>query len=125
MLVTAGFFLIGGLLHFGTFLYEATAPLSLEATWQAVGSSLLSLLMAAGLWRRLALCRSVAMVYCLAVIVTDLIALALALGRAPLQYPLSLVIQSAFEVPSCLLLLPFLRSPGAGVLFNRRLSARF
>jgi hypothetical protein len=61
------------------------------------------------------------MVYCLAVVVTDVCALALALAHAPLHFPPSVVVPSLFEVPSCVLLFPFLRSPAASALFPRPL----
>jgi hypothetical protein len=83
--------------------------------------ALLHFLLAWGLWRRIAFCRSVAMVYCLAAVVTYVVALGLALAQAPLRFPSSVVVQSLFQVPSCVLLFPFLRSPAASALFPRPL----
>src|SRR5262249_18278837 len=96
-------------------------PLPFGTLWQALGAGLLHFLLAWGLWRRIALCRSVAMVYCLAVVVTYLAALVLALAHAPLRFPPSGVVQSPYQVPSGVLLFPFLRSPRASVLFPRPL----
>ena len=59
--------------------------------------------------------------YCLAAIVTYVIAVGLALAHAPLRFPSSIVVQSLFQVPSCVLLFPFLRSPAASALFPRPL----
>jgi hypothetical protein len=61
------------------------------------------------------------MVYCLAAIVTYGAALILALAHAPLRFPPSVVIQSLYQVPTCVLLLPYLRSPNASVAFPRPL----
>ena len=64
------------------------------------------------------------MVYCLAAIVTYVIVVALALFGAPLRFPSAVVVQSLFQVPSCALLFPFLRSPRAAELFPRPLLPR-
>jgi hypothetical protein len=61
------------------------------------------------------------MVYCIAVVVTYLSAIALALGQAPLRFPAYVVVQSLFQVPSAVVLFPFLRSPAASALFPRPL----
>jgi hypothetical protein len=119
--VTAAFFAAGGLLHLGVTLHDLPRPLALWAVWGAVGRALLNVLLAWGLWRRIALCRSVAMVYCLAVLTTDLVLLGLAFARAPVRFPDSVVWESLYEVPSCALLLPYLRSSRAAALFPRPL----
>ena len=119
--ITAGFFAAGGLLHLGAALYELPRPLALWALWGAAGRALLNLLLAWGLWRRIAVCRSIAMVYCLAVLTTDAVVLGLAFAHAPLSFPESLVWESLYEVPSCALLFPYLRSPRASTLFPRPL----
>ena len=80
--------------------------------------------MALGLWQRIALCRSIAMVYCLAVVPTYAAALALAYADAPFRFPPSVVLQSLYQVPSCLLLFPYLRSEQASLLFTRPLLGR-
>jgi hypothetical protein len=74
-----------------------------------------------GLWERIALCRTVAMVYCLAALVTYVAAVTLAVGGAPLRFPASVVLQSIYQVPSCAVLLQYLRSPRAAELFPRPL----
>jgi hypothetical protein len=122
--VPASFFALSGALGLFLNLHEAPRPIPFTTLWQATGIFLLEVLLAWGLWRRIALCRSVAMVYCLAVIVTDLSALALAWAHAPLRFPPSVVVLSVFQVPSCLLLFPFLRSPAASALFPRPLFGR-
>ncbi|HUG52008.1 MAG TPA: hypothetical protein VMR21_00330 [Vicinamibacteria bacterium] len=122
--LSAGFFAASGILDAATALHEAPRPVPLGEVWQVAGACLLHFLLAWGLWRRIALCRSVAMVYCLAVVVTYLSALALAWADAPLRFPPSVVVQSLFQVPSCLLLFPFLRSPQASALFPRPLFGR-
>jgi len=119
--ITAGFFAVSGVLEVALALHDAPRPVPFTAAWQAAGGGLLHLLVAWGLWRRIALCRSVAMVYCLAVVMTYLTALGLALAHAPLRFPPSVVVQSLFQVPSCVLLFPFLRSPAAAALFPRPL----
>jgi hypothetical protein len=45
----------------------------------------------------------------------------MALLQAPVVFPDSVKLQSLLQVPSCALLLPFLRSPRAGELFPRPL----
>jgi hypothetical protein len=117
----AAFFAVSGLLEIVLAVHDAPHPVPLAAAWQASGAALLHFLVAWGLWRRIALCRSVAMVYCLAVVVTYLVALGLALAHAPLRFPSSVVVESLFQVPSCVLLFPFLRSPQASALFPRPL----
>jgi hypothetical protein len=91
------------------------------ALWEALGRALLHWLLAAGLWRGLALGRTVAQVYGLAALVTWAVVLALALGGAPLRFPPSVVVRSLLEVPSCALLVRWLRSPAAAEAFPRPL----
>jgi len=118
---SAGFFALAGLLEIGLAVFETPPPRPFWPMWEALGRALLHFLVAAGLWRRLALCRSIAMVYCLAAVATYAAAIALAYARAPLRFPPSLVLQSLYQVPSCLLLFPFLRSPVGAALFPRPL----
>jgi hypothetical protein len=122
--LSAGFFALAGLLEVVLALVEAPRPTRFWPLWEALGRGLLHGLVAWGLWERIALCRTVAMIYCLAAIVTYLVAIGLALGGAPLQFPSSLVVQSLYQVPSCALLLPYLRSPRAAALFVRPLLPR-
>jgi hypothetical protein len=119
--VPAAFFAAGGILEIALGLYEAEHPLSFWPLWEALGRGILQFLVAAGLWRRVALCRSIAMVYCLAVVPTYAAALMLAWIEAPFRFPPSVVVQSLYQVPSCVLLFPYLRSPEASVLFTRPL----
>lgn len=121
MLVSAAFFALAGLLDLLLSLLEASRPLAFWPAWEAVGRLIFHLLLAWGLLRRLALCRWVALVYCLAALVTYGMAIVLALLDAPLRFPQSVVIGSLFQVPSCALLLPWLRSPEALSLFRRPL----
>jgi hypothetical protein len=119
--LSAGFFALSGVLEIALALHDAPRPIPFDTAWQALGGGLLHFLVAWGLWHRIAVCRSVAMVYCLAVVVTYAAALLLALAQAPLRFPPSVVVQSLFQVPSCVLLFPFLRSPQAAALFPRPL----
>lgn len=115
------FFASRGVLDFALTVSELPRPLAFWPVWQALGSTLLYLLVAAGLRRRFAVCRSLAMVYCLAALVTYAVVLAMALGQAPLVFPRSVFVSSLLEVPSCALLLPYLRSAEAAVFFRRPL----
>lgn len=122
--VTAAFFVLSGILDMVTAFLETPQPAPFLTLWEILGRGLMHFLIAAGLWQRIALCRSIAMVYCLATLVTYAGALGLAFAQAPLRFPPSVVIQSLFQVPSCTLLLPFLRSPRAALLFPRPLLGR-
>jgi hypothetical protein len=117
-LLCVGFFVVSGLLELGLGLAEPTGP---EAVWNGAGQALLHWLLAAGLWRRLTVCRVLALVYCLATLVTYGAVLALALAREPLRFPPSVVVLSLFQVPSAAVLLPWLRSAAAVRAFPRRL----
>jgi hypothetical protein len=121
---SAGFFAVAGVLEVVLAVVDGPHPLSFWTMWEAAGRGLMALLVAYGLWHRVALCRTIAMVYCLAAVVTYLVALGLALFGAPLQFPASVVVQSMFQVPSCVLLFPYLRSPRAAELFVRPLIPR-
>jgi hypothetical protein len=122
--LSAGFFALAGVLEVVLALVDEPRPLRFWPLWEALGRGLLHGLVAWGLWERISLCRTVAMVYCLAALVTYLVAVALALGGAPLQFPSSVVVQSLYQVPSCALLLPYLRSPRAAEVFARPLLPR-
>jgi hypothetical protein len=119
--VSALFFAIAGVLEVVLSLADAPGPLRFWPVWEALGRGLLHGLVAWGLWERIALCRTIAMVYCLAALVTYAIVLGLALFGAPLQFPTSVIVQSTFQVPSCALLFPYLRSPRAAQLFPKPL----
>jgi hypothetical protein len=122
-LLAVAFFSVSGALEIGLTFADATRPQKV-ALWEALGRALLHWLLAAGLWHRFALCRTVALVYCLAALVTYAAVLALALTGVPLAFPPSVVVQSLVQVPSCALLLPWLRSPAAGLAFPRPLLGR-
>ncbi len=62
-----------------------------------------------------------ALVYCLAALVTYGVVLGLALAQAPIRFPPSVVAMSLLQVPSCAVLFPGLRSHAALVAFPRPL----
>ena len=115
------FFALSGVLEVWLTVAEMPRPLAFWPVWQAVGNGLFYLLLALGLRRRFAVCRSLAMVYCLATLVTYAVVVAMALGQAPLAFPRSVFVSSLIQVPSCALLLPYLRSPEAALFFRRPL----
>jgi hypothetical protein len=119
--VPAAFFVAGGVLEIALAAYEAPRPHAFWPLWEALGRAVMHFLVAFGLWRRIAVCRSIAMVYCLAVVPTYLAAIALAYADAPFRFPPSVVFQSLYQIPSCLLLFPYLRSAQASSLFTRPL----
>ena len=122
--VPVAFFVGGGVLELALAAYELPRPWPFWPLWEALGRALLHFLVAFGLWQRIAICRSIAMVYCLAIVPTYAAALALAYLDAPFRFPPSVVLQSLYQVPSCLLLFPFLRSSQASLLFTRPLLGR-
>ena len=124
VLVSAAFFAISGVVDAFLSLCDVAHPRTFDFAWQTAGRALLHLLLAWGLWRRIALCRSIAIVYCFAAVLTYGAALGLALAHAPFRFPPSVVVQSLYQVPSCLLLLPFLRSPNASLAFPYPLFGR-
>jgi hypothetical protein len=119
----AGFFAVSGALEVALALWE-TRPLSFWPVWDAGLRGVAHLLLAYGLWLQRALCRSIAIVYCIAALVTYGIVLGLAFAQAPVLFPDSLKLQSMIQVPSCVLLLPFLRSRRASELFPHPLFGR-
>jgi hypothetical protein len=119
---TVAFFALAGVLELGLALYELPRPFRFWSVWEALGRSILYWLLALGLWRRLAFCRTLAMVYCLAMLVMYPIIIGLAVAQAPFRFPASVVVQSLYQVPSCAVLLPFLRSSRAAALFPKSLS---
>ena len=121
--LTVVFFALSGALEMVLAFADAPRP-EFGAHWEALGRALPHGLLAAGLWRRFALCRTLAFVYCLAALLTYAVVLALALGGAPFRFPPSVVVQSLVQVPSCALLIPWLRSPAAARAFPRPLVGR-
>jgi len=113
-----GFFVVAGLLEI-VLVVVGVRPLTVGAAWEALGRAGLDWLLAMGLWRRIALCRTVAMIYCLAALVTDAVVVSLALAHAPVRFPPRVLVQTIYEVPCCVLLLPYLRSKQASLLFAR------
>ena len=121
VVLSAAFFGLAGILEVALGVATTPRPVAFWPLWEAAGRGTLHVLVAVGLLRRIAICRSVAMIYCLASLATYAIVLALALGNAPLHYPPAVVLQSLYEVPSCAVLLPYLRSRQASLLFTRPL----
>lgn len=117
------FFSISSVLEVGLAFADTGRP-DFVAIWEAAGRAVLPALLAAGLWRGFALCRTLAWVYCLAALVTYAVVLALALAGASARFPPSVVVQSLVQIPSCSLLLPWLRSPAAARAFPRPLLGR-
>ena len=120
VVMAAAFFAGAGILEL-VLAFAAPPHLAFWPLWEALGRGALDFLVAAGLARRIALSRSVAMIYCIAALTTYMIVLALALGGAPIRFPRSVVVQSLYEVPSCALLFPYLRSREASRIFSRPL----
>ena len=121
--LAVAFFALSGALEIALVFADAPRP-PFDAVWEATGRALLHFLLAAGLWRGYALCRALAFVYSLAALATYAVVLALAFGGAPLRFPPSVVVQSLVQVPSCALLVPWLRSPAAARAFPRPLVGR-
>jgi hypothetical protein len=76
----AGFFVLSGALELAFPLVQGATP---GALWSGLGQALMHWLVAGGLWGRLSLCRVLALVYCLAALVTYAVVLGLALAQAP------------------------------------------
>ena len=122
--ISAAFFAVAGVMEVALSVAYGPRPLPFGFFWEALGRGLLHGLVAWGLWRRIALCRTIALVYCLAALVTYLVALGFALAGAPVRIPQPVVLQSLYHVPSCALLFPYLRSPRAATHFPRPLIGR-
>ena len=120
VVMAAAFFTGAGVLEL-VLAFAAPPPLAFWSLWEALGRGAVDFLVAAGLAQRIALSRSVAMIYCIAALTTYMIVLALALGGAPFRFPPAVVVQSLYEVPSCALLFPYLRSREASRIFSRPL----
>jgi len=121
VVLAAAFFVAAGVLEVGL---GWTAPRHASAFWQlweALARGGLDIVVALGLSRRLAICRTIALIYCLASVTTYAVVLALALGQAAFRFPPAVVVQSLFEVPSCSVLFLYLRSPRASATFTRPL----
>lgn len=112
------FFVAAGGLDLVLSIREIEPPRPFWPVWEAIGRALAHVLLAVGLWQRMALCRTIALVYCLASVIVYLFALALAWSQAPVRFPDSVVLQSVLQVPSCVLLFGWLRSDAAGRAFT-------
>jgi hypothetical protein len=121
--LTAGFFVLSGILELALSVMEVH-PLRFWPIWEALGRGLAHLLLAAGLLGQRSVCRSLAMIYCLAAVITYGIVLGLALAHAPVRIPNSVVLLSIVQVPACALLLPYLRSSEARLFFTKPLFGR-
>jgi len=121
VVLAAAFFVAAGLLEIGLGWTGARHTSDHWRLWEALARGGLDLLVALGLSRRFAICRTIALVYCLASVTTYAAVLALALGQAAFRFPPAVVAQSLFEVPSCSLLILYLRSPRASATFTRPL----
>jgi hypothetical protein len=118
--LAVAFFAVSALLELGLAFLDAPRP-TFVALWEALGRAVLPGLLAAGLWRGFSFCRTLALVYAVAALVTYAVVLALALGGAPVRFPPSVIVGSLVQVPSCALLVPWLRSTAAGRAFPRPL----
>jgi hypothetical protein len=114
-----GFFAVGGILGLVGAIFAPPHPPGFWALWDALGASLVSFLVAAGLWRRFALFRSLAAVYCVVMPLTYLAVLILAYAEETGPVPRVVILNSLYEIPSCILLLPYLRSSEAAAAFSR------
>ena len=119
----AAFFALSGAVEVLVTLYEVR-PLQFWPVWDACVRGGMDFLLALGLLRRYAICRSIAMIYCLAVVITYSAAVGLALSGAPLEYPVSVVVQSLLHIPSGVVIFLYLRSPVASTHFPRPLFPR-
>jgi hypothetical protein len=121
--LSAAFFALAGAVEILVTLYEVR-PLAFWPVWDACVRGGMNFLLALGLLRGYAICRSIAMIYCLAVVITYSVAVGLALSGAPLEYPVSVVVQSLLHIPSGVVLFLYLRSPLASSHFPRPLFPR-
>lgn len=120
LLAAAAYFTVGGLLEIFLGIWDLPRPLAFWGIWDAVGRGLLHFGLAAMLVERIPLARWVALVYCLATLILHAVVLALAFARAPgVAFPPSVVVRSLYDLPSCALLLPWLRSETAALAFRR------
>ncbi|HWX25562.1 MAG TPA: hypothetical protein VN083_10990 [Vicinamibacteria bacterium] len=115
----AGFFALGGVLEFTFAAWFAPRPPGFWDLWDALGRSILYIVVAAGLWRRIAVFRSLASIYCIVILLTYAAVLVIAYCGMNAVFPKSLILGSLYEIPSCVLLLPYLRSPEASATFSR------
>lgn len=120
LVLAVSFFTLSAVLEVALAFVDAPRPTAL-GLWEAMGRAVLPALLAAGLWQGFSLCRTTALVYALAALVTYAAVLVMAMGGAPVRFPPSVIVQSLLQVPSCALLVPWLRSPAAAHALRRRL----
>ena len=120
VIVASAFFVLAGIVEVLTLVADLDAP-AFWPIWDAVFRGVPHFVLAYGLYQRIALCRSIAMVYCLAVLITYFVVLGMAFFQAPVEFPQSVILQSLFHIPSCTLLFPYLRRPESTLLFPRPL----
>ena len=120
VIVASGFFVLAGFVEVLTLAADLDA-LAFWPIWDAIFRGVPHFVLAYGLYQRIALCRSIAMVYCLAVLITYVVVLGMAVFQAPVEFPQSIFLQSLFHIPSCALLFPYLRRPETALLFPRPL----
>lgn len=118
--VAAGFFALGGVLDVGFAVFLPSQP-GFWGVWEAAGRSLVSLVVAFGLFRRLALFRFLAAVYCVAMLLTYAVVLFLAYSGTEASFSRALILQSLYEIPACGVLLPYFRSVEAEEAFSQPL----
>jgi len=118
--LTVAYMAVAGVLEIAGAISEVQA-LDFWTVWDAGVRGGTHFLLAFGLHRRLAICRSITMIYCLAVIIMYLAIVALATAQAPFRYPGSVVLQSLYHVPFGVLVFRYLRSPDASRAFPRPL----
>jgi hypothetical protein len=120
VVLAVAFFTLCALLEPALAFVDVPRP-TFVAVWEALGRAALPALLAAGLWRGFSFCRTLALVYSVAALVTYAVVLAMALAGAPVRFPPSVVVQSLLQVPSCAVLVPWLRSPAAARALPRPL----
>ena len=121
--LTAAFFVVAGVVEIASTLIEVR-PLGFLPIWDALVRGGLHFLLAAGLRRRYAICRSIAMIYCLAVVISYSVVVGLALAGEPLHFRASVVVQSLLHIPTGVVVFRYLRSPLASAPYPRPLFPR-
>jgi hypothetical protein len=121
VLLPVAFFALAGILDFVLRVRDLPSPRAFWPVWEALGGAVAHGLVALGLWKRVALVRVLALVYCLGSITVYLFALVLAYTGAPVRFPDSVVLQSLYQVPSCVLLFRYLRSDDASLIYTKPL----
>jgi len=119
--VASGFFALAGVLEIVLAVIDRPSEAAFWPIWEAVGRGLMDGLLALGLWNRLAICRTIASLYCTATLITYSVVVGMAVAGTPARYSPSVVVQSLYHIPSCALLLPYHRSSQAAVAFARPL----